>query len=267
MLLDKGAIIDNEKKLGNTALVDACNKGQLLTVKFLVDNKANLNSKDRVGRTPLYQAATAGRLDMMKILIENGSDVNTSTNNSNITPLHIAVETGQSQIVKYLIANGAYVNITDIAGVTPFHLACGKLNMEIVNLMIENGAKINAKTKALYTPLHYVLYWEDNYDDADVYIIDRIDRAINEPKKCSFDSLSSIKLKMAKLLIAHNADLYAVTSRGESILAVAKSEMMKILIITEMMKQDEKLRLTKEKLHGYYQLNSQLSFLIALQRH
>lgn len=58
------------------ALMVAASKGDLATVKSLVDKGVNVNTQDERGSTPLMEAVWAGHADVVNFLIERKADVN-----------------------------------------------------------------------------------------------------------------------------------------------------------------------------------------------
>jgi len=60
------------------ALHDAAAKGDIKTVKELLDKGGDVNEKGRADRTPLMTAAYYGNFDIAKFLIEKGADIETA---------------------------------------------------------------------------------------------------------------------------------------------------------------------------------------------
>ena len=54
----------------------ACAKGQVNTVKFLIENGAEINSRDKMGLTPLYLALRKSQTELAIFLLQNGAEVN-----------------------------------------------------------------------------------------------------------------------------------------------------------------------------------------------
>ena len=137
MLVDKGADVNYGDKIGNSALMSACqwgnieiasmlikkgaavniprkNKGDRTAlmeatrgkykqiVSLLLDNGANVNAKDAHGQTALIWASCEGYIDIVSILLDNGADVNTKDNN-NQTPLIMASKQGHTKVVEILL--------------------------------------------------------------------------------------------------------------------------------------------------------------------
>jgi len=121
LLIKKGA--------GDQSLIDAAAKGDLDTVKALLDSGVNINAKEEVtGFTPLIAAAYHGDLDTVEFLLEKGADVNAKT----------------SRGVTALIAASIDEN-----------------NTEIAKLLLDKGADVNAKTKSGKTALQFSSFMEE----------------------------------------------------------------------------------------------------------
>ncbi|MFM8551358.1 MAG: ankyrin repeat domain-containing protein [Nitrospiraceae bacterium] len=96
-----------------TPLGDAAGKGDLKTMRALLDQGQDVNEKDacgmNAGETALFCAVWAGNQPVAKLLLERGADVNAKTN-WNMTPLDAAVGTGDVQMVQFLLERGAVTN-------------------------------------------------------------------------------------------------------------------------------------------------------------
>lgn len=68
LLLDAGADINSQTKLGNTALIHASMVGNIELVKFLIDRGADVNIKNSNKRTALYYAKNA---EIRKLLLKS----------------------------------------------------------------------------------------------------------------------------------------------------------------------------------------------------
>ena len=145
LLIENGADINTQKKLGNTPLhkaKDSFGCGYIKMSEFLIKNGADVNMQNHLGDTPLHRAVESARVDLVKLLIENGADVNIKNNAGN-TPLVIVMSSDYSPVetIKLLIDNGAFINTQNNNGDTPLHLAVNKREyLQYIKLLIENGA-------------------------------------------------------------------------------------------------------------------------------
>lgn len=101
VLVERGADINKESR-GNTPLINAILKRQLLIFHYLIRNGANLDLPGKRGTTPLISAAKNGRLDFVKILIENGAETQIKNNNG-LTALDFANMANYPEVAKYLV--------------------------------------------------------------------------------------------------------------------------------------------------------------------
>ena len=92
-------------------LLAATRKGDLATVKRLLDEGANVNSRTRYDSTPLFFACDRGNLEMVRLLIERGADLNVKDNFYNATALTWAMSKEHHEIVALLVEKG--VDVTD----------------------------------------------------------------------------------------------------------------------------------------------------------
>ena len=95
-----------------TALMQAAHKGDLDTMKVLIDKGADVNESSMglglgSGYTPLMIAARDGRLDAAKLLLDRGADVNKEVSG---TALAKAAYYGHRDIVTLLLDRGADIN-------------------------------------------------------------------------------------------------------------------------------------------------------------
>jgi ankyrin repeat protein len=92
-------------------LRDAASKGDLNTVKQLLDKGVNPNSKDSDGSTALEEAASKGHSEVVDFLIKKGAKVN-GRNKDGATALMFAAWGGHTETVKLLLSKGANPNVT-----------------------------------------------------------------------------------------------------------------------------------------------------------
>jgi len=125
-------------------LMRASAKGDLTTVKQLINEGADVNSADNHGRTALLEAAWGGKADVVKLLLEKGADAN-AADTTGYTPLMRACEEGYSEVVSLLIKAGADTNSRGkVRGTTPLMLAAENGHTGVIEILIDSGAKVNA---------------------------------------------------------------------------------------------------------------------------
>ncbi len=102
-LLKRGATIDPDQ-----LLMEMTNNGVTKrdVMELLLINGADINHLGESGQTPLILAITKSELLMTKRLIAHGADVN-QAGGSGRSPLEIATESSNSEIIRLLQRNGA----------------------------------------------------------------------------------------------------------------------------------------------------------------
>ena len=83
LLLDAGAHVNNAKKTGSTALMEAANSGETVCLSMLLKSGADVNLTDRRGLTALMMALDRGTVTT---LVQHGAPVNWA-NDEGLTPL------------------------------------------------------------------------------------------------------------------------------------------------------------------------------------
>ena len=123
-------------------LHEPAGKGDLATVKEIIDAGAKIDKKDIAGQTPLMYAAEAGGIEMVKYLVEHGADVNAESGNKGRgTPLIYAAAGNQIEVVMYLLENNADINgVTKSQNETALIWAVASGATGVVKVLVEKGA-------------------------------------------------------------------------------------------------------------------------------
>lgn len=87
-------------------LLAATRKGDLATVRRLLDEGADVNAKTRYDSTPLFFACDRGHLEIARLLIERGASLNVKDNFYNATALGLALGKKHDDVVALLIEKG-----------------------------------------------------------------------------------------------------------------------------------------------------------------
>merc|ERR1719334_1916378 len=146
-LLEKGAKKDATMRGGATALHCAAESGKAAAVEFLLNGRQRLdvNAKRSDGSTALHTAALRGDVPTMKLLIELGADVLEKSADDS-TVLHFAAAGGSKDVIKFLLEE-RHVRDVDKAkngGETVVHMAARAGDVEFLEFLVNRdvGASV-----------------------------------------------------------------------------------------------------------------------------
>lgn len=142
ILIDKGATLDTRTKHGETALMLAAGK-YAEVVKMLIDKGANIQLRQSTfssSPNALDYAAKEGNIEAAKLILKRAEELGIKKEIIS-AGLHWAVIANQLEMAKYLLDEGAIVDGTDEYGkYTPLM----ETSMpEMVQLLISKGADVN----------------------------------------------------------------------------------------------------------------------------
>lgn len=120
----------------NGILYKAIIKGDVETVKTLLEQGEDSNQRDEYQIPLLNHAVNFQQYDMVKLLIHLGTDVN-QADKIGWTPLIVASTYGYEQIAKLLIKSGAKIALIADDGVTAISQANAKNNKSLEYLLIK----------------------------------------------------------------------------------------------------------------------------------
>ena len=144
-LIGNGADIHKKTNQGYTICTEACKKGHLHVLKYLVENcKLDIHIKDNNGEGCLHWTCRGGdsNREVIHYLVEDQEmDVNQKNNNGE-TPIFICIMTScdcdQYENVQYLIDHGAKTKIKNKEGQTLMEVAEEYENDELMDLISED---------------------------------------------------------------------------------------------------------------------------------
>jgi ankyrin repeat protein len=143
--------------LGGIELQQASTRGELATIRLLIERGADVNTKDsKNGFSQLHLAFTQGKPAVVKLLLENGADIHAECGTFG-SALQAASIQGHEEIVMLLVGKGADVNAKGgTYGNALQGACCGTGDEEIVKLLLKGGADVNAIGGLYGTALHAV---------------------------------------------------------------------------------------------------------------
>lgn len=125
-------------------LVDAARRGDLQTVRTLLQRRVDVAGAEADGTTALHWAVRAGHLEVARALVKAGAPVNASTRYG-VTPLALAAERGSEPMVALLVEGGANANAATPDGETVLMVAARTGLVDVVDRLIAAGADVQAK--------------------------------------------------------------------------------------------------------------------------
>lgn len=90
----------------SSEFLKACSKGDIHTVKELIQIPKIVNIQDKDGKTPLIKAIEKNNAEILKLILKNGGDVNLPDFYGK-TPIMYAADTGDLAIINVLLSFGA----------------------------------------------------------------------------------------------------------------------------------------------------------------
>lgn len=121
-----------------TKLLNAVEKGDIDTVKRLIEENKVPVDYNPYGKTPLILASRNGKLDIVKYLIAKGANIEAMDNND-WTPVLAASYECHLNVVKYLVEHGATPDPIDAYFRTPLTFAADRNCKELIKYLIEKN--------------------------------------------------------------------------------------------------------------------------------
>ncbi len=135
-----------------TALMYACNNGDIEIVQLLLDDLAQDDEPFKLSvylnletyGTALHYAIRSGKQQIVELLIDKGADCN-KKNRKGCTPLVCALRKNYTSIAEFLIRKGADITLPNNRGNTPLMISIAHKNKAITTLLMNSGADWRAK--------------------------------------------------------------------------------------------------------------------------
>lgn len=160
-LLDKGASVDAQDRLGARPLSHAARAGHLDMVDLLLARGAPVDARNLAGSTALYFAAERGQVAIVQRLIDRGADVNLA-GRSGASAVAAAAYAGRDMVVRVLLAHGADGRKADDTGKPPAVYAAAGGQLGIVKQLLALDIDVNAR----YANDLTLLMWASGPDEA-----------------------------------------------------------------------------------------------------
>ncbi|MEX2472037.1 MAG: ankyrin repeat domain-containing protein [Gemmatimonadota bacterium] len=122
-------------------VADAAMRGDVGTVRTLLERGGDPDAAQGDGMTALHWAAERGDEEVALLLIEAGASLGPVTRLGAYTPMHLAARGGDAAILRALLEAGAAPSAATTTGsVTPLHFAAGSADPTAVLTLLEHGA-------------------------------------------------------------------------------------------------------------------------------
>jgi len=243
-------VVTNEK--ASVSLIQAARRGDLSTIKSLIESEEVDVNQQIVGCTALHYAVFYNRKDIVDVLINAGANLDVQ-NPSGVTPLSWAVEQAHVDIAWTLLEAAADPAIGDKAmNLTPLHKATKLKNYEMVETLLsinteeEMWTDPNVKTTDGCTPAYFAAF-QGSLEILKL-LIDfnaKIDLPSDKGVTPLHRAASANRVEVVRLLLENNANTQVEDFCKRTPLLVAATcghhEIVKLLI-------DHGAKLTPEKL-------------------
>ncbi len=138
----------------NDDLLDAARKGDLNTVKVLLEKGAPIEAKTPYGQTPLYLAAMGGHDAVVQLLLEKGAKTDVTDTFYKLSMLDFVMERKHYAIAKLIIAKGTgnvdaqLKTVADQPDLVQVVLDKGKPSQSVLDTVYEAALTDNKKEVA-----------------------------------------------------------------------------------------------------------------------
>lgn len=144
LLVQHGAVIDNQRENGEPPIHLATEKGSLTIVLILLDAGANIYSRDNRGEQPLHRASRHwDRSDMIELLVANGADLE-DRDGLGRSPLQLACRHKISENFRALLRLGATIPAPILKN-SSLKIAISMDHMDFVKELLRHGVNPNAQ--------------------------------------------------------------------------------------------------------------------------
>jgi ankyrin repeat protein len=214
LLIEKGADVNSEIN-GLTPFNIALNIHKTKIVKALLDGGVEASSIDENGKSLLINACEKGNVEIVKMLIAKGAEPNIDLGNGE-TLLSLVCEKGNVEIARTLINAGLDVNYSHPNGHSLLHKACINRDIEIVKILIEKGADVNVQTASGLTPMDIALFINEDKEVVKALLDGGVDanRVKGETTLLNF-ACKKGNVEIVKILIEKGANINEEREAGQ----------------------------------------------------
>ena len=223
VLLNAGADPNIADSDGNTCLYNAVGKGYSKDVlEAIISHGADVNVASKKKATALMLACQKGNIDAMHALLHSGANVN-ATDNKKQTALMLACQTKNENVVNVLLKYGADPNISDADDESCLRKAIIRYSYDIIQALIDHKANVNATNKHHRTALMLACH-RGNEDAINVLLNVGADPNIADADgaTCLHEAvIRGCSEECVREMIYHGADVNATNSSNQSVILFA----------------------------------------------
>ncbi|ORX85680.1 ankyrin [Anaeromyces robustus] len=222
-VLKKGSRINFYRDDCYSPLIYSIQENSIPLTNLLIKYGANVNFINKIDfKSPLEFALQSKSLPMMKLLIQNGANINVNIGGEMSTLLWYALKEGEMEIVNYLIESGIDLDFKDDI------LYADLLKVSYCDKLINSK---EFKSLLQYNIRHitsFVLQQIIHNNKLDILKI-LIDNLLDINQRDGYgntilaNAIKASNIPIVNYLIKHNADIYSVNDKGESIYDISYS--------------------------------------------
>ena len=157
-LLDQGFSLDDRTNLGGTSFLLSAERGHLGLLKFFKEINADIRATNKNGENALHRACF-GKADIPTIhwMLEQGFSIQEKDSNGR-TPFLRSAFCGRLDLLKFFKEINAVLQATNKNGENALHLACtGKADIATIKWLLQQGFSIETPNANGYTAFYFAL--------------------------------------------------------------------------------------------------------------
>ena len=205
--------VDLDDKRGSLFAL-ACQIGDVAIVSMLLDAGALIDDDASDWALPLHQAVEHKRTDVVRLLLQRGANVN-RRDSSRLTPLFYACD---AETIAALVSAGADLLARDDSGyrATALHFAAYNGDVKIVELLMSAGCDVSALTSKGEPPLTWA--WDDKIARAFVSGGADVDGGPNCSRSPLISQFVHNRLDAARFLLVCGASPNTIDENGTALI-------------------------------------------------